>query len=353
MPENEMLLRLVRLCDELIGRKRGHVAAKILRYIESLDTDNYALRMQLFYYSGKLFKSRGDVERALLAYEEFVYMGGGGSVSGEAGASVELTKLKVDALIAVSTCYLQLGDLHKVIFYYHKLLDIEASQETNETKRRERDPSSEAASSSSAAHHVVKFIELELRVAIRQNLFTAHHRLGELKQCCFYLNEILAIVDGQLARVHRLAEEGKLKSAGGGSSVGGGSETPPHFDLFQVKMDATNELVKLYVMFEAFVALNTLLNGALAFVETFAERRTFDYGTSERQLTAMRYFKAKCYAQLAICMAGVRNFRYARLCVRKSLHLVDKELAVSTSESTGTEGSVHFNKINFICIRSK
>jgi hypothetical protein len=124
----------------------------------------------------------------------------------------------------------------QVIFYYHKLLDLESNQETsNDTSNDYRMDSQQP----------VNFIDLELRIAIRQNLFTAHHRLGELKQCCFYLNEILTIADQQLAHTQRLAEEGRLSSRALKSASGYG-----HFDLCQVKMDATNELVRLYICLE-------------------------------------------------------------------------------------------------------
>ena len=220
-------------------------------------------------------------------------------------------KLKIKSLVSISACYLQMSDLHKVIFYYHKILDIESDLLTKTSNKTTGDLMS-----------MIQFndeiINLELRIAIRQNLFTAHYRLGKLRICCFYLKEMILIIDSQL----------HLNTLENAKQILTGSL----FELFeyvQIKMDAAVELCKFYVLFKEFIQLEALLAQMLRFVEGILEKDALNEGMNEKALLNMKHFRIKCYAFMGICQAGLREFRHAKLCTKKSLHLIEKQVQQS------------------------
>jgi hypothetical protein len=98
-------------------------------------------------------------------------------------------KLKIKALVLISSCYLLKSDLHRVIYFYHKILDIESDLLYNNSGK---------LTDLNLLQFNDEIINLELRIAIRQNLFTAHYRLGKLRLCCYYLKEMTDIIDNQL-----------------------------------------------------------------------------------------------------------------------------------------------------------
>lgn len=178
-----------------------------------------------------------------MAYEECLYL---------AGLNDDY-KLKIKALVSISSCYLQLSDLHKVIYYYHKILDIETDLIFKNSNKITPDLNSIQFND--------ELINLELRIAVRQNLFTAHYRLGKLRLCCHYLSEMILIIDNQLGlNFHENMPEVLDESI---------------FELFeyvQIKMDASIELCKFYILFKEFGILEALLSQMLKFSEVLIKK---------------------------------------------------------------------------------
>ena len=305
------LLKLIEVTDLLIKRRKYQLVAKILNYLQRLESDNYFIKTELLLISGKLFKLENNNENALLAYEECFYL----------ACLNDDNKMKIKTIVSISSCYLDANNLHKAIFYYHKLLDIESSL-INSSKGR----------SSAELNH--DYINLELRIAIRQNLFTAHYRLGKLRMCSFYLNEIVRIIDDQLKLNDIQKEPDQFVN----------TVLFEFFEFIQIKMDASIELIKLYVLFRDFLLMDKLLKSMLKFVESVCEKEGLESTLNEKQLNSMRYFKIKCYSCLGICLAGLRNYRYSKLCVRKSLCLIDKELDKQRSQTASSADSEIDNK---------
>ena len=247
----------------------------------------------------------------MLAFEECLYL-----------ANLnEDYKLKIKSLVSISACYLQMSDLHKVIFYYHKILDIESDLLTKISNKTTGDLMS-----------MIQFndeiINLELRIAIRQNLFTAHYRLGKLRICCFYLKEMILIIDSQL----------HLNSLENAKQILAGSL----FELFeyvQIKMDAAVELCKFYVLFKEFMQLEALLAQMLRFVEGILEKDALSESMNEKALLNMKHFRIKCYAFMGVCQAGLREFRHAKLCTKKSLHLIEKQVQQHSQHAGATKSA--------------
>jgi hypothetical protein len=273
----------------LIKKRKVITASKVLDYIHSLEREEYKLKTELLMVMAKLFKTEDNYEQAILAFEECFYL----------SSQEQDHKLTVKCIVSISSCYLEQNDLHKAIVYYHKLLDIEAHL-LNETDHTE-DPSDEESA-----------INLELRIAVRQNLFTAHLRLGKLRTCCFYLKEVVEIIDKYFSTTYTL-------------------DYFKHFELIQIKMDSSLELLKFYSIFNEFLSMESMLNRMLKFIETVIDGNSDDlsedsHKLTEKQLNSLKYFKLKSYSYLGLCMAGLRQFRYSKLCTRKCLCLIDREL---------------------------
>ena len=281
----------------LIKSRKFQIVVKVLNFVQNLESDNYYVKTEFLMMSGKLFKMEGNQEKALLAYEECFYLA---SLSND-------NKVKIKTIVSISSCYLDANDWHKAIFYYHKLIDIESSLLNNNSTRE------------SPEEHL-EIINLELRIAIRQNLFTAHFRLGKLRMCVFYLNEIIQIIDSQL----------KLNDPQNFSILNG--NLFDSFEFIQIKMDATVELIKLYILFKEFLQMEKLLNSMLQFVENVFEKGDAENSLTQKQSNSLIYFKIKCYSYFGICLAGLRDYRYSKLCTRKSLCLIDREIEMQKNQ---------------------
>ncbi len=230
-------------------------------------------------------------------------------------------KLKIKALLSISACYLLTSDLHKVIYYYHKILDIETDllHKTSEDRR--------TLTNINILQFSDEVINLELRIAIRQNLFTAHYRLGKLRLCCYYLNEMIMIIDSQLD----LSNPEKVISIDLLAGV---------FDYVQIKLDASIELCKFHVMFKEFIHLEKLLNSMLVFVKNLIEKLQLDESQlRQKPYSNLKLFKIRCYSFMGICQAGLREFRFSKLCTRKSLQLVENEIRASIDENASVSVS--------------
>ena len=302
--ETQNLLKLIELSDILIKKRKIAVASKLLNYVYSLDDENYQVKTELLLTSAKLFKLDSNHEQAILAYEECYYL-----------ASAENDqKLRVKCMVSISSCYLEQSDLNKAIVYYHKLLDIETYLSNESLSARSSENSDDKEEEMA--------INLELSIAIRQNLFTAHLRLGKLRVCCYYLKEIVDIIDKYLSTNYDVTF---YKS----------------FEFAQIKMDSSLELLKLYMLFGEFILMEKVLNGMLKFIETVIDTNEDEeiQKLTEKQLNSLKYFKLKSYSYLGICMAGLREFRFSKLCTRKCLCLLDRELenVVKLIESKGNE----------------
>lgn len=193
-----------------------------------------------------MFKITQNYDKALLAFEECLYL----------ATLNDDFKLKVKALVNISSCYLQISDLHKVIYYYHKILDIEYDLTLNNVNKQ-------ASTNLNALLLNDEVINLELRIAVRQNLFTAHYRLGKLRLCCYYLIEMIAIIDNHLDLNF---DKNTSKTIS--------DDVFEFFEYVQIKMDASIELCKFFVMFKEFIKLEILLNKLLEFVEAIIEKGT-------------------------------------------------------------------------------
>ena len=152
---------------------------------------------------------------------------------------------------------MQISDLHKVIYYYHKILDIEYDLMVNNANKQ-------ASTNLNILLFNDEVINLELRIAIRQNLFTAHYRLGKLRLCCYYLIEMISIIDNHLDLNF---EKNTKKTISDGVFE--------FFEYVQIKMDASIELCKFFVMFKEFIKLEILLNKLLEFSEAIIAKGNF------------------------------------------------------------------------------
>lgn len=121
---------------------------------------------------GKLFKSEKNYEKALLAFEECFYL----------GFSMDDYRLKIKSIVLISSCYLEIGDLHKAILYYQKLIDIE----TYLLESQENMVQTEFNATNE------EIINLELRIAIRQNLYMTHLRY--LNRLIYHLKSLICSV---------------------------------------------------------------------------------------------------------------------------------------------------------------
>ena len=303
--ETTNLLKLIEITEFLIKRRKFQIVVKVLNFIQNLESENYYVKTEFLMMSGKLFKMEGSQEKALLAFEECFYLA---SLNDD-------NKVKIKTIVSISSCYLDLNDLHKAIFYYHKLIDIESILLRN-------------SSAGESPEQNLEIINLELRIAIRQNLFTAHFRLGKLRMCVFYLNEIIEIIDDQL----KLENSEKIPVLT--------TSLIESFEFIQIKMDATIELIKLYIQFKEFLQMDKLLNNILQFVENVCERENEENTLNERQSNSLRFFRIKCYSFCGICQAGLRDYRYSKLCTRKSLCLIDRELEMQKKQVSNDEESV-------------
>lgn len=271
-------------------RSNSQIAVRILNYVETLGIDNYQIKTELLIMSGKVFKSEKNYDKALIAFEECFYM-----------ANLnEDYKLKIKSIVSISSCYLEMSDLHKVIYYYHKLIDIESYLLNSNNNNSSN-------SINSPDLYEDSMINLELRVAIRQNLFTAHYRLGKIRVCCYYLNEIIEIIDKEL----NLTETFLIESES--------------FEFIQIKIDASIELIKLYLIFDEFIQMKHLLDKILKFIEYFIDEESLSV-LNDKQLNKLKYFKIKCFSYLGVCLAGLRDYRLSKLSTRKCLCLIDKEI---------------------------
>ncbi len=105
------------------------------------------------------------------------------------------------------------------------------------------------------------------------------------------------------------------------------------FEYLQIKMDASVELCKFYVMFREFIRLEKLLNSMLAFVENLVDKSQLgEEQLRQKPYVNLKFFKIKCYSLMGVCQAGFREFRFAKLCTRKSLTLVENEMKANTDD---------------------
>ena len=81
-------------------------------------------------------------------------------------------------------------------------------------------------------------------------------------------------------------------------------------------------------MFGDLVKLENLLAETLRFVDDWLAKHE---GEESREAQRMRAYRAKTYALMGVCLAGVRNFRYSRICSKKSLRLADIELVAESN----------------------
>ncbi len=102
-------------------------------------------------------------------------------------------------------------------------------------------------------------------------------------------------------------------------------------------------MIKLYALFGEYVKLHEFLTSMLKFAEIIDDKLT-QASLNTLQLNSLRCFKIKCYSYLGVCLAGLRDFRYSRLCTRKSIFLVDKEIEAKSAQShTDSTDSIAVN----------
>lgn len=253
------------------------------------------VRAELALVVGKLCKAEKNYDKALLAFEECFYL----------GVSSDDYRLKIKSIILMSACYLERGELHRAILYYQKLVDIETTLLASQPAMVQTDLNTSTNE---------EIINLELRLAVRQNLYMTHLRLGKLRACVYYLGELIEIIG---ACLKPLADIDKLLSGRDTTAL------EEFFEFVQVKIDASLELAKLYFYFDEFTSMRALLER----MSKFSERMLSACDSlSERQQNVLRFFRIKTYSMLGVCLAGVRELRSSRLATKKSLALVDQEI---------------------------
>ena len=257
-----------------------------MKFVQKAETDNYHVKIELLIVLGKFFRNQRIFEKAIRTYEECYHL---------SDLNDDL-RLKIKSLVSLSSCYLEMSDLQKVIYYYHKLIDFETHID------------SKSLLQSSRSLNFSEIINLELRVAIRQNLFIAHYKLGKLRICCYYLDQIINLIDKSY---NYSQPDLDLVSNS--------------FDFLQIKFDASIELCKLYYIFGEFIPMKSLLDKIVYFIENIIDK-SLNGEYNQKNLNTLRYFRIKCYSHLGICLAGLRDFRLSRLSTKKSLCLIDSEL---------------------------
>ncbi len=63
----------------------------------------------------------------------------------------------------------------------------------------------------------------------------------------------------------------------------------------------------------------------LQFVENLITKAKLENNLDEKPFNNLKYFRIKCFSFMGIAMAGLREFRFSKLCIRKSLALINKE----------------------------
>lgn len=153
---DENLIKLIELMEVLIEKRKTSLCLSIIDYVQSIEEKSIIVRAELALVMGKLFKSEKNYEKALLAFEECFYL----------GYSMDDYRLKIKSIILISACYLDTGELHRAILYYQKLIDIESSLLTSQPNLVQTDLNTTNE----------EIINLELRLAVRQNLYMTHLR---------------------------------------------------------------------------------------------------------------------------------------------------------------------------------
>lgn len=224
----------------------------------------------MFKNFGKILKSESKYDKAILAFEESYYL----------ACVLELLPAKIEIIAAMTSCYLKSDNIPKVIIYYHKLLDMET-----DLKKLSIETLNE-------------HMNLNLRLAIRQNLFTANLRLGKLKTCCDCLKEQIEIIDENSVFITNMSV---------------------YNDLLKTRFTAAVELSKLYIVEKCFFDMDKLLKSNLKLIEDLEKKKDVD----KENLT---FFQIKLIAYMSFCAAGLCQMRLSKLYTKKALCKTEKEI---------------------------
>lgn len=273
---------MLELVDILIKKRKTNWSVKLINYVKSRNINDFIIKSELLLILGKFFKNEKNIEKALLAFEECYFMA---NLKND-------NKLKIRSIVSISSCYIEVSDFHKAILYYHKLIDLESFSQLPDDNLK-------------------IFIDFDLRIAVRQNLFTAHYKLGKLRQSLFYLSEIIRLIDENFNFEMNNFDSMLIRDS---------------FAYVQIKLDASIELSKLYYNFREFLSMKSVLKKLLEFTEKVTLHEDIQVSLNEKQLNSLNFFKIKCFSLTGICLACLREFRNSKLSTKKAICLIDKEI---------------------------
>ena len=225
----------------------------------------------MFKNYGKIFKADKKYDKAIVAFEESYYL----------ACVLELLPAKIEIIASMTSCYLKLENMPKVIVYYHKLLDIEY-----DLKKLSKEI-------------LVENMNLNLRLAIRQNLFTANLRLGKLQTCCECLKEEIDLIDENIVEVTNMGM---------------------YNDLLKTKFSVAIELSKLYIVEKNYVESDKLLKNQFKYIQEVAKSK------NEVDKENLTVFEIKIIAYMSLSAAGLCEMRLSMLLSKKVLCKIEKEM---------------------------
>lgn len=263
---------------------------------------------------GKVFKYEEDYEKSLIAFEESYYL-----------SCILDNKLeyKIEILTLISSCYLKLNDLNRMIIYNKKLINIENDliQENDEKILN-------------------KYMNVNLRIAIRQNIYNALFTLNSLNDSIYYLIDLINLIDKQLNENNFNSKE--------------------WFKYLKLKLNTLIELFKLYLFNEDYILLDEKLIETMNYLDEFFKTNG-DKQINMSYLIELKCFKIKIFNYLSICKASLGNNRLSLQNTRKASSLLDKlksnikENQFSTADGNDTKKTCHLssldlNKLEIECL---
>lgn len=234
---------------------------------------------------GKIFKYEKKYDKAVIALEEAFYL----------ACVLDKLESKIEIIACMTSCYLKQNNLQKVIVYYHKLLDIEF-----DLKRISNDA-------------LIQFMSSSLRIAIRQNLFTANFRLNNLKTCCYHLNDLIEIVNENLNQIN--IDSNKCTEL----------SFKEYNDLLKLKFNTIIELCKLLIVEKDYFDLDKHLKTNLKFIDE-SEIKAAQNEMFASIKDTLSYYRIKFISYLGLCVALLNQARLSKLYTNKAQSLLNKKL---------------------------
>lgn len=136
-------------------------------------------------------------------------------------------------------------------------------------------------------------------------------------------------------------------------AAGGEYRDKHSFDqLITSTITTTTELLKLYVRFGEFILMEKLLADIVPLMDQLIEASS-DETKLNSQLSTMSRFRIKLHAYVALSRAGLRDFRFARLSIRKCLSWIETELMSDVKDDAAKWKTATFLKVECLRVASE